>query len=160
MNGIARGGQDRAAPHVVVVGAGFGGVSAARGVARASVGGPVMERSNHHLFQPLLYQVATASLGPADIASPVRQMLRRQRNAAVALVEVTGVDRDRREVSFTSGDGRAQTTTYDYLVLATGVEQSYFGHDEYARFAPGLHAPTEATALRPPRLGRPATAAR
>src|SRR5262245_20909402 len=148
MNGIARGGQDRAAPHVVVVGAGFGGVSAARALARAPVRVTVMDRSNHHLFQPLLYQVATASLGPADIASPVRQLLGRQRNAAVALVEVTGVDPDRREVSYTSADGRPQTTAYDYLVLATGVEQSYFGHDEYARFAPGLKSLADATAIR------------
>ncbi len=153
MNGIAGGDQGRAVPHVVVVGAGFGGVSAARALARAPVRVTVMDRSNHHLFQPLLYQVATASLSPADIASPVRQILGRQRNAAVALVEVTGVDPDRREVSFTSGDGRAQTTTYDYLVLATGVEQSYFGHDEYARFAPGLKSLTDATAIRARLLG-------
>jgi NADH:quinone reductase (non-electrogenic) len=153
MNGIGGGDQGRAVPHVVVVGAGFGGVSAARALARAPVRVTVMDRSNHHLFQPLLYQVATASLAPADIASPVRQILGRQRNAAVALVEVTGVDPDRREVSFTSGDGRAQTTTYDYLVLATGVEQSYFGHDEYARFAPGLKSLTDATAIRARLLG-------
>ena len=153
MNGIAGGDQGGAVPHVVIVGAGFGGVSAARALARAPVRVTVMDRSNHHLFQPLLYQVATASLGPADIASPVRQILGRQRNAAVALVEVTGVDPDRREVSFTSGDGRAQTTTYDYLVLATGVEQSYFGHDEYARFAPGLKSLTDATAIRARLLG-------
>jgi NADH:ubiquinone reductase (H+-translocating) len=135
-------------PHVVIIGAGFGGVSAARVLARAPARVTVMDRSNHHVFQPLLYQVATASLAPADIASPIRQILGRQRNAAVALVEVTGVDPDRREVTFTSADGRRQTTTYDYLVLATGVEQSYFGHDEYAPFAPGLKSLTDAMAIR------------
>jgi len=148
MSAQAGGDQSRGVPHVIIVGAGFGGVSAAQALARAPVRVTVMDRSNHHLFQPLLYQVATASLGPADIATPVRQLLGRQRNAIVALVEVTGVDPDRREVSYTSADGRAQTTAYDYLVLATGVEQSYFGHDEYARFAPGLKSLTDATTIR------------
>ncbi len=141
-------GQGRAVPHVVIVGGGFGGVSAARALGNAPVRVTLMDRSNHHLFQPLLYQVATASLSPADIASPVRQILGRHRNISVALVEVTGVDADKREVFFTSADGREQSTAYDYLVLATGVEQSYFGHDEYAQWAPGLKSLADAAAIR------------
>src|SRR5262245_4773976 len=137
-----------ATPHVVIVGGGFGGVSAARALADAPVRVTLIDRSNHHLFQPLLYQVATASLGPADIASPLRQILGAQRNAIVALAEVTGVDTSRRLVSFTSADGRAQSMPYDYLVLATGVEQSYFGHDEYARWAPGLKSLDDASDIR------------
>jgi NADH:ubiquinone reductase (H+-translocating) len=148
MNGGPEAEQGRAVPHVVIVGGGFGGVSAARALGNAPVRVTVMDRSNHHLFQPLLYQVATASLGPADIASPIRQILARHRNTVVALGEVTGVDADRRQVSFTSADGRAQSVAYDYLVLATGVEQSYFGHDEYAQFAPGLKSLTDAGAIR------------
>jgi NADH dehydrogenase FAD-containing subunit len=139
---------EQGVPHVVIVGGGFGGVSAARALAKAPVRVTLMDRSNHHLFQPLLYQVATASLSPADIASPIRQILASHRNTAVALVEVTGVDADRRLVSFTSADGRAQSVSYDYLVLASGVEQSYFGHDEYARWAPGLKSLTDAGAIR------------
>ena len=141
-------GQARAVPHVVIVGGGFGGVSAARALGNAPVRVTLMDRSNHHLFQPLLYQVATASLSPADIASPVRQILGRHRNISVALVEVTGVDADKREVFFTSADGREQSTAYDYLVLASGVEQSYFGHDEYAQWAPGLKSLADAAAIR------------
>src|SRR5262245_6973668 len=137
-----------ATPHVVIVGGGFGGVSAARALADAPVRVTLIDRSNHHLFQPLLYQVATASLGPADIASPLRQILGAQRNTIVALAEVTGVDTSRRLVSFTSADGRMQSMPYDYLVLATGVEQSYFGHDEFARWAPGLKSLADATAIR------------
>jgi NADH dehydrogenase len=142
-----------AAPHVVIVGGGFGGVSAARALARAPVRVTLMDRSNHHLFQPLLYQVATATLGPSDVASPIRQILRHQRNARVALVEVTGVDADARRVSFTAPDGSRQSVSYDYLVLATGVRQSYFGNDEFAQFAPGLKSLNDATAIRAKLLG-------
>ena len=140
--------QGRPVPHVVIVGGGFGGVSAARALGNAPVRVTLMDRSNHHLFQPLLYQVATASLSPADIASPIRQILARHRNTSVVMVEVTEVDADKREVFFTSADGRAQSTLYDYLILATGVEQSYFGHDEFAEFAPGLKSLGDAAAIR------------
>ena len=139
---------DPSLPHVVVVGGGFGGVSAARALGRAPVRVTLIDRSNHHLFQPLLYQVATASLSPGDIAVPLRQFVGDQNNVTVALAEVTGADLERRAVSFTTADGRAQTLAYDALVVATGVEQSYFGHDEFARWAPGLKSLLDAVAIR------------
>jgi NADH dehydrogenase len=135
-------------PHVIIVGGGFGGLSAARALRNAPVHITLMDRSNHHVFQPLLYQVATASLAPSGIASPIRQVLRRQRNTRVELREVTGVDPDKRQVFFTGLDGARQSLGYDYLILATGVEQSYFGHDEFARFAPGLKSLGDALAIR------------
>ena len=103
---------------------------------------------NHHVFQPLLYQVATAGHAPADIAAPIREVLRKQPNATVALLEVTRVDADRRQVFFSYLDGAERSLPYDYLILATGVQQSYFGHDEFAPFAPGLKSLTDAEAIR------------
>ncbi|HEX6121927.1 MAG TPA: FAD-dependent oxidoreductase, partial [Ktedonobacterales bacterium] len=137
------------APRVVIVGAGFGGLRAARALKRAPVRVTVIDRNNHHLFQPLLYQVATAELSPADISAPIRGVLRHQRNAEVLLGEVTGVDTTTRRVSVRDRAGVGdRTVPYDYLVLATGASQSYFGHDEWARFAPGLKSIEDATALR------------
>ncbi len=130
-------------PQVVIVGAGFGGLTAARGLAGADVDITLIDRQNHHLFQPLLYQVATAGLSPADIAWPVRQLLRRQKNVRVLMGEVTGVDPARRVVML--GDG---PIAYDWLVLATGATHGYFGHDEWAPFAPGLKSLDDATAIR------------
>ena len=135
-------------PHVVIVGGGFGGLSAARTLGRANVRVTLIDRANHHVFQPLLYQVATASLAPTDIASPIREVVRKDRNTLVELREVTGVDADGRRVFYTALDGTQQALAYDYLVLATGVEQSYFGHDEYARVAPGLKSLADATVIR------------
>src|SRR4030095_10425900 len=106
------------------------------------------DRTNHHLSQPLLYQVATAILSPGDMASPIREVLRKQRNATVALLEVTRVDADKRQVFFNYLDGAEQSLPYDYLILATGVQQSYFGHDEFAPFAPGLKSLIDAEAIR------------
>jgi NADH dehydrogenase FAD-containing subunit len=146
------------APHVIIVGGGFGGLSAARALGRAPVRVTLMDRSNHHLFQPLLYQVATASLAPSDIASPIREVVRRHPNTLVELREVTGVDPDTRQVSFVSLDGTPKSLAYDYLILATGVEQSYFGHDEFKRFAPGLKSLNDATAIRDKLLGALETA--
>jgi len=140
-------------PRVVIVGGGFGGLSAARALGGASVRVILVDRSTHHVFQPLLYQVATASLAPSDIASPIREAVRRQRNTLVAWREVTGVDADTRQVFFTALDGTTQWVRYEYLVLATGVEQSYFGHDEFRPFAPGLKSLTDATAVRDKLLG-------
>ena len=128
---------------VVVVGAGFGGLSVAAELARADVDLTIIDRRNYHLFQPLLYQVATAGLSPADIAWPIRRLVRRQRNCRVLLGEVDGVDAARREVLC---DGRR--TPYDYLVLATGAQHAYFGNDEWAEFAPGLKRIEDATAIR------------
>ncbi|AMN45032.1 NAD(P)/FAD-dependent oxidoreductase [Rhodoplanes sp. Z2-YC6860] len=128
---------------VVIVGAGFGGLSAAKDLAKAPFEITLIDRNNHHLFQPLLYQVATAGLSPADIASPIRHILSGQRNLKVMLGEVTGVDLGRKEVI---ADGRR--VPYDYLVLGTGARHAYFGHDDWAAFAPGLKTLDDATALR------------
>jgi NADH dehydrogenase len=132
-----------AKPRVVIVGAGFAGLSAARGLSRAPVEVTVVDRQNHHLFQPLLYQVATAALSPADIASPIRTILRDQPNATVILAEVTGIDTRAREV--VTRDGRIP---YDHLIVATGARHSYFGRDDWADYAAGLKRIEDATELR------------
>jgi NADH dehydrogenase len=130
-------------PGIVIVGAGFGGLFAAQALARAEADVTVVDRHNYHLFQPLLYQVATAGLPPSDVAWPIRSILRRQRNATVLLGEVVGVDMARRVVDL--GD---RSLPYDYLVLATGSTHSYFGHDDWQPFAPGLKSIDDATAIR------------
>lgn len=129
---------------LVIVGGGFGGLRAALQLARSPVQITLIDRSNHHLFQPLLYQVATAGLSPADIAYPIRSVLHDQKNAEVVMGEVTGVDTARREVR--TRDGHAYP--YDYLVLATGARHGYFGHDEWERFAPGLKTIADAVQIR------------
>jgi NADH:ubiquinone reductase (H+-translocating) len=131
-------------PHVVIVGGGFGGLYAARSLRRAPVRVTLVDRRNHHLFQPLLYQVATAALSPADIAAPIRHVLRRQANATVLLGTVTDVDLPGRAVAL--ADGRS--LPYDYLVLATGAVDQYFGHDEWAEAAPGLKGLEDAIEIR------------
>jgi NADH dehydrogenase len=135
--------DQRANPRVVIVGGGFGGLSAAKGLAGAPFEVTLIDRNNHHLFQPLLYQVATAGLSPADIASPIRSILGGQRNLRVMLADVSGVDVMRKEVI--ADDNRIR---YDYLVLATGARHAYFGHDDWAAFAPGLKTIDDATYLR------------
>jgi NADH:ubiquinone reductase (H+-translocating) len=130
--------------HVVIVGGGFGGLYAARALQRAGVAVTVIDRRNHHLFQPLLYQVANAVLSPADIAAPIRHILRKQRNARVLLGEVEDVDRADRAVIL--GDGRR--VRYDYLVVATGATHAYFGNPEWETVAPGLKTIEDATELR------------
>ena len=130
-------------PHVVVVGGGFGGVAAAQGLRNARCRVTLIDQRNHHLFQPLLYQVATAALSPAEIATPIRSLFRRQRNVQVRLGQVTGVDAAAREVQV--GAARVK---FDYLVLATGARHSYFGKDSWAPFAPGLKSIEDATAVR------------
>ena len=137
-----------AQPHVIIVGGGFGGMAAAQALKDAPVRVILLDRMNHHVFQPLLYQVATAGLAPADIAAPIREVLRKQLNATVALLEVTRVDVDQHQVFFSYLDGEERSLPYDYLILATGVQQSYFGHDEFAPFAPGLKSLTDAEAIR------------
>ena len=131
------------APHVVIVGAGFGGLAAARGLRWARARVTLVDRRNYHLFQPLLYQVATASLSPADIATPIRAVLREQFNTVVHYGRVTGVDRQGRAAMV--GD---QRLPYDYLVLATGARHDYFGKDEWETTAPGLKKIDDATAMR------------
>src|SRR5215471_617542 len=125
-------------PHVVIVGGGFGGLAAAKALKNAPARVTLVDRTNHHLFQPLLYQVAISVLTPGQIASPIRGILRNQRNTTVIMGEVTGVDKDSRCVLVNSADREGVRLAYDYLVLATGASHSYFGHDEFAKFAPGL----------------------
>src|SRR5437868_1120860 len=132
-----------ARPHVVIVGGGFGGLEVARTLRDAPVRITLIDRSNYHLFQPLLYQVATAGLSPADIASPIRAILGRQKNASVVLADVSGVDTARREVV---AEGRR--IPYDTLILATGARHGYFGRDDWAQHAPGLKTIDDATVLR------------
>jgi NADH dehydrogenase FAD-containing subunit len=135
-------------PHVVIVGGGFGGLAAARALRNSPVRVTLIDRSNHHLFQPLLYQVATAMLAPGDIAAPIRHLLRTQRNVTVAMAEVMGVDVTNRRVLV---DYLGQPDTpfaYDYLILATGASHSYFGHNEFAPFAPGIKTLADAESVR------------
>ena len=131
-------------PHVVILGAGFGGLAVAKSLRRAPVDITIVDRRNHHLFQPLLYQVATAGLSPADIAAPIRSIVKNQRNTRVLLDEVTGVDAGARQVHLQSGGSLA----YDRLVIATGARHSYFGRDEWAGDAPGIKSIDDATAVR------------
>jgi NADH dehydrogenase len=131
-------------PRVVIVGAGFGGLEAAQCLAEAPVEVILIDRHNYHLFQPLLYQVATAALSPADIAVPIRHILRRQQNATMLLEEVTGIDHAARRVETRSGPA----IPFDYLVLATGSTYSYFGHQDWPELAPGLKTIDDATYIR------------
>jgi NADH dehydrogenase len=130
-------------PHVVIVGGGFGGLYAARALARAPVRITLVDRRNHHLFQPLLYQVATAALNPSDIATPIRRVLRHQRNVTVLLGEATGIDRARRMVVLRDGE-----LTYDHLIVATGATHAYFGHEAWEPRAPGLKTLEDALEIR------------
>ena len=130
-------------PRVVIVGAGFGGLSAAKALAGTAYEITLIDRHNYHLFQPLLYQVATAGLSPADIAAPIRGIIGAQRNITVTLAAVSGVDTARSEVI---AEGRR--IPYDFLVLATGAQHAYFGHDDWAFYAPGLKTIDDATYLR------------
>ncbi|MGA7110410.1 MAG: NAD(P)/FAD-dependent oxidoreductase [Terracidiphilus sp.] len=135
-------------PLVVIVGGGFGGLAAAKALRRAPVNVLLIDRSNHHLFQPLLYQVATSVLAPGQIASPLRGLLADQENTAVMLGNVTGVDSITRHVIVDAVDRDGLRIAYDYLVLATGATHSYFGHDNFAQFAPGLKNLADAESLR------------
>lgn len=131
-------------PHVVIVGAGFGGLAAARGLRTANVDVTLIDKRNHHLFQPLLYQVATAALSPADIAAPVRAILKNQPNVRVVLDCVEGVDSTGKILHLASG----AKTAFDHLVIATGARHSYFGREEWEPFAPGIKTIDDATAVR------------
>src|ERR1700745_2048775 len=135
-------------PHVVIVGGGFGGLAAARALRNAPVRVTLIDRSNHHLFQPLLYQVANATLAPGDIATPIRHLLRKQRNVTVFLAEVTGVDVANRRVLVDYLGTPNTRFEYDYLTLATGASHSYFGHNEFAQFAPGMKTLADAESIR------------
>jgi NADH:ubiquinone reductase (H+-translocating) len=123
---------------VVVIGGGFAGLYAVRGLRDAPVAVTLVDRRNHHLFQPLLYQVATGSLGAGEIAPPLRWVLRKQRNAAVVLAEVESIDLEQRVILANGADGQHHRLAYDTLVVAAGAETNYFGHDEWAATAPWL----------------------
>src|SRR2546422_982281 len=135
-------------PRIVVVGGGFGGLAGAKALRRTPADVVLIDRTNHHLFQPLLYQVATAVLTPGQIGSPLREILRKHRNATVIMGEVTGVDKDQQRVFVNSADRKGAAVQYDYLILATGAEHSYFGHDEFEPFAHGLKTLADAVATR------------
>jgi NADH:ubiquinone reductase (H+-translocating) len=135
-------------PVVIIVGGGFGGLAAARALKKAPAKVILIDRANHHLFQPLLYQVATSVLSPGQIASPIRGILKNNENTTVLLGEVTGVDVNARSILANSADRKDVPVPYDYLILATGVQQSYFGHPEYEQYAPGLKCLADAVALR------------
>jgi NADH dehydrogenase len=151
-----------ALPHVVILGGGFAGLDAARTLRNAPVRVTLIDRHNYHLFQPLLYQVATASLSPGDVASPIRWILRRQANVKVLLAEVRGIDLQNRRILLDPGDPAAPTPQrdssalpqppgfidYDYLIVATGATHAYFGHPEWARRAPGLKTLDDALEIR------------
>jgi NADH dehydrogenase len=130
-------------PQVVILGAGFGGLEAAKTLSHAPVEITVLDRQNYHCFQPLLYQVATAALSPADVAWPIRHILRSQENATVFMADVTGIEIEARLVKTQAG-----TFPFDFLIIATGATHSYFGHDDWAAFAPGLKRIEDATRIR------------
>jgi NADH dehydrogenase FAD-containing subunit len=135
-------------PVVVIVGGGFGGISAAKALRKAPVKVLLIDRTNHHLFQPLLYQVATSVLSPGQIAWPIRDILRKQQNTTVLMGEVTGVDKEQKLVFANTADRVGVHLRYDYLILATGANHSYFGHGEFEKFAPGLKSLADAVSIR------------
>src|SRR3984957_3791900 len=137
-----------ALPQIVVVGGGFGGLAAAKALKNTPAEITLIDRTNHHLFQPLLYQVATSALFPGQIATPIRVILRNQKNTTVILGEVTGVDKTQKCVFVSDADREGIPLAYDYLILATGVTHSYFGHNEFAKFAPGLKCLADAEVIR------------
>ena len=121
-----------AQPNVVIVGAGFGGLAAAKALRNTPANVVLIDRVNHHLFQPLLYQVATTVLTPSQIATPIRSIFRSQKNTTVVMGEVTGVDKDQKCVFVSDADRQNVPVAYDHLILATGASHSYFGHNEFA----------------------------
>jgi NADH:ubiquinone reductase (H+-translocating) len=135
-------------PRVVIVGGGFGGLAAAKALRKAPVEVILIDRTNHHVFQPLLYQVATSVLAPSQMSSPIRGILRKQRNTTVIMGEVTGVDKAQRCVFVNDADRQHVPVRYDYLILATGARHSYFGHNEFEKFAPGLKSLADAVGIR------------
>jgi NADH dehydrogenase len=137
-----------AQPRIIIVGAGFGGLAAAKALKNTRAEILLIDRTNHHLFQPLLYQVATSVLTPSQIATPIRSILRNQKNTTVILGEVTGVDKDQKCVIVNDADRQNVPIAYDYLILATGASHSYFGHNEFAEYAPGLKSLADAEAAR------------
>jgi NADH dehydrogenase len=148
---MSHGGDQRAgagAPRVVIIGGGFGGLFAARALRRSAVAVTLIDKAQHHLFQPLLYQCATGILSEGQISSPLRQVLARHRNVECVMAEVTGIDAERRLVTARRPLGDELDVGYDYLIVAAGVRQSYFGHDEFAPLAPGMKTIADALTIR------------
>ena len=135
-------------PMIIIVGAGFGGLAAAKALKKTPAEVVLIDRTNHHVFQPLLYQVATSALTPSQIATPIRSIFRNQKNTVVIMGEVTGVDKDKKCVFVSDADRQNVPIAYDYLILATGASHSYFGHNEFAEYAPGLKSLGDAEAAR------------
>src|ERR1700749_4208304 len=135
-------------PRIVIVGGGFGGLAAAKALKNTPAQVILIDRTNHHLFQPLLYQVATAALTPSQIATPIRSLFRKQKNVTVILGEVTGVDKERKCVFVSDADRERVPVAYDFLILATGATHSYFGHNEFEEYAPGLKSLADAGSSR------------
>ena len=149
LNSVDGAGEQRSkTPRVVIVGGGFGGLAAAKALRKAPVEVILIDRTNHHVFQPLLYQVATSVLAPSQMSSPIREVLRRNKNATVIMGEVTGVDKTQRCVFVKDADRDNVPVRYDYLILATGARHSYFGHNEFEKFAPGLKSLADAVGIR------------
>ena len=137
-----------AGPRIVIVGGGFAGLAAAKALRKTPAKVLLIDRTNHHLFQPLLYQVATSVLTPSQIGTPIRSIFRNQKNTTVILGEVTGVDKAQKCVFVSDADRQNVSIFYDHLILATGASHSYFGHNEFAEYAPGLKSLADAEAAR------------
>jgi NADH:ubiquinone reductase (H+-translocating) len=135
-------------PHVVIIGGGFAGIAAVKALRHCEADVTVIDRRNHHIFQPLLYQVATAVLAPSDVAAPIRQLSARQKNVSVLLAEVIGVDLASRTVEIKYPGAGDKKVAFDYLIMAAGVQSSYFGHNEFAKYAPCLKTITDAQSIR------------
>jgi NADH:ubiquinone reductase (H+-translocating) len=135
-------------PHVVIIGGGFAGIAAVKALRHCEADVTVIDRRNHHIFQPLLYQVATAVLAPSDVAAPIRQLSARQKNVSVLLAEVIGIDLASRTVEIKYSGTGDKKVIFDYLVVAAGVQSSYFGHNEFAKYAPCLKTITDAQTIR------------
>src|SRR5438034_5244488 len=148
LNSIDGAEQRSKTPRVVIVGGGFGGLAAAKALGKAPVEVILIDRTNHHVFQPLLYQVATSVLAPSQMSSPIRGILRKHKNTMVIMGEVSGVDKEQRCVFVNDADRQHVPVHYDYLILATGVRHSYFGHNEFEKFAPGLKSLADAVGIR------------
>jgi NADH:quinone reductase (non-electrogenic) len=133
---------------IVIVGGGFAGIAAARALKRCDADVVLIDRRNHHIFQPLLYQVATAVLAPSEIAAPIRQLAEKQRNVSVMLGEVIGMDLTSRSIEASCPRVGIRKIDFDYLIIGTGMQPSYFGHDEFAKFAPGLKSVSDAETIR------------
>jgi NADH:ubiquinone reductase (H+-translocating) len=135
-------------PRIIIIGGGFGGLTAAKALRNTPAEITLIDRTNHHVFQPLLYQVATSALAPSQIGWPIREIFRNQKNTTVILGEVTGVDTERKHVLVSNADRELVPVRYDYLIVATGATHSYFGHNEFAKYAPGLKSLADAVATR------------